>query len=348
MFDADISYFTVPIVCFAFAWILDRIFGDPISLPHLVVGYGKLISFWEKRANRTSSEAHVKRIHGALMGFVLTYGVLLVTIAIIYSAYSTIPIFGVAISIILIFYCLAGTSLIREVKQVFKAVDLSVDAGRAQVARIVGRDTSQLSPQEIRIAALETLAENLNDGVIAPIFYFFGGVLLGLLLHLVYPLATEVLPLSLGVGLMTTFKMVNTLDSMVAYKNDRYIDYGRYSAIQDDIWGYIPARITAIMLLLSAKALGNWSFVKRFGRAHLSPNSGYPEAAMASLLNCRFGGPHNYFGKEVYKPYIGINERLVDTKDCKKSIHFAQRAEFLSILTFIVIAFIVWLSVMSL
>lgn len=192
-----------------------------------------------------------------------------------------------------VFYCLAGKTLITEVKAVFEAVDRSVEEGRVQVGRIVGRDTSRLSPQEIRAAALETLAENLSDGVIAPMFWFA----------------------FLGLPGMMAYKMINTLDSMIGYKNDRYKDFGQVAARLDDVANYIPARLTACLMLLVS---GNWnkrSFLQRFGRAHLSPNSGYPEAALAAILDCRFGGTHDYFGQAVEKPYIGLNDRSFTTED---------------------------------
>ena len=183
------------------------------------------------------------------------------------------------ISAVLIFYCLAGTTLIREVRQVFLALDRSLEEGRTQVARIVGRDTSDLSAQEVRTAALETLAENLSDGVIAPLFW----------------LAV------LGVPGMVAYKMVNTLDSMIGYKTERYKDFGCWAARIDDVANYIPARLTALLMVLPhAIVSGQWSvftFVRRYGLMHASPNSGYPEAALAGILNCRFGGPHYYFGE---------------------------------------------------
>jgi cobalamin biosynthesis protein CobD/CbiB len=130
---------------------------------------------------------------------------------------------------ILIFYCLAGTTLIREVREVFHAVDRSLDEGRKQVARIVGRDTSELSAQEVRTAALETLAENLSDGVIAPLFWLAIG----------------------GVPAMMAYKMVNTLDSMIGYRTERYKDFGCWAAHIDDVANYIPARITALLMIIS-------------------------------------------------------------------------------------------------
>lgn len=188
---------------------------------------------------------------------------------------------------------------------VFEAVDRSPAEGRRQVARIVGRDTSGLSPQEVRTAALETLAENLSDGVIAPLFWY----------------------LLLGVPGMLAYKMVNTLDSMVGYKNPRYLLYGRVAARLDDAANYLPARLTALLMVLVS---GRWSlcrFVLRYGSQHASPNSGYPEAALAGILNCRFGGPHHYFGQEVWKPFIGTNERALTTADMQQAVRINERAE---------------------
>ena len=135
---------------------------------------------------------------------------------------------SIAFESLLIFYCLAGTTLIREVREVFHAVDRSIDEGRKQVARIVGRDTSELSAQEVRTAALETLAENLSDGVIAPLFWLAIG----------------------GVPAMVAYKMVNTLDSMIGYHTERYKDFGCWAARIDDVANYIPARITALLMIL--------------------------------------------------------------------------------------------------
>lgn len=209
-----------------------------------------------------------------------------------------------------VFYCLAGTTLAREVRMVFEAADRSLDEGRRQVARIVGRDTASLSDREVRVAALETLAENLSDGVIAPLFWFA----------------------LLGVPGMMAYKMVNTIDSMVGYRNDRYRDFGRWGAKIDDVANYIPARLTAFLMIMVAGKPGLWKWVRRFGRCHASPNSGYPEAALAGILDCRFGGTHDYFGEAVFKPYIGINPRVPDSSDMEKSISVNRRAEVVMVL----------------
>ena len=210
---------------------------------------------------------------------------------------------------VLIFYCLAGTTLIREVKEVFRAVDRSLEEGRRQVARIVGRDTTQLTAQEVRTAALETLAENLSDGVIAPLFWYA----------------------LLGVPGMLAYKMVNTLDSMIGYRNRRYLHFGCVAARLDVVANYVPARLTALLMVAVSGKIGLLSFAWKYGRRHASPNSGYPEAALAGILDCRFGGPHDYFGQEVWKPFIGHNDRLLTTRDMQLAVRINRRAEVVMI-----------------
>ena len=247
-----------------------------------------------------------------------------------YALFAILPPLGrVGVGAIFIFYCLAGTTLIREVREVFYAVDRSLDEGRKQVARIVGRDTSELSAQEVRTAALETLAENLSDGVIAPLFWLAIG----------------------GVPAMLAYKMVNTLDSMIGYRTERYKDFGCWAARIDDIANYIPARLTALLMILPSlfsfnfipnrwsptRSLSLFTFVCRYGRKHASPNSGYPEAALAGILDCRFGGPHYYFGELFDKPYIGENARELTTADMQKAVRTNRIAETTAIILLIAV-----------
>jgi adenosylcobinamide-phosphate synthase len=220
-----------------------------------------------------------------------------------------IPVLLYLFDILAIFYCLAGTTLIREVRAVFLALDRSLEEGRQQVARIVGRDTSALSAQEVRTAALETLAENLSDGVIAPLFWLA----------------------ILGTPGMLAYKMVNTLDSMIGYKTERYRDFGCWAAHIDDIANYTPARLTALLMAAASPKKGLLNFIWRNGSRHASPNSGYPEAALAGILNCRFGGPHYYFGQLFPKPYIGENERELTTADMKRAVRTNRIAEVLMV-----------------
>jgi adenosylcobinamide-phosphate synthase len=217
---------------------------------------------------------------------------------------------GVCVSAIFIFYFLAGKTLIKEVRMVFKAVDESVEKGRRQLSRIVGRDTANLDAQEIRTAALETLAENLSDGVVAPLFWY----------------------MLLGVPGMAAYKMINTLDSMIGYKTERYKDFGCWAAHIDDIANWIPARLTALLMVLSAGRPGLLRFVHKYGRQHASPNSGYPESALAGILDCRFGGTHTYFGQEFYKPYIGENPRSLTSDDARRAIRINILTQVLMLL----------------
>ena len=282
-------------------WVLDLIFGDPQCLPHPIVWFGRMISFGEHRLNKGS---HRQR-KGAVMAILLIFFVFGAAWGIRYL----LGAYAMPFDIIAVFYCLAGTTLIREVRAVFLALDGSLEEGRAQVARIVGRDTSELSAQEVRTAALETLAENLSDGVIAPLFWLA----------------------LLGTPGMLAYKMVNTLDSMIGYRTERYKDFGCWAAHIDDVANFLPARLTALLMIVASGKLNLICFVWRNGRNHASPNSGYPEAALAGILNCRFGGPHYYFGELFEKPYIGENDRQLTTADMKTAIHVNRMAEMLMV-----------------
>jgi len=317
-------------------WLLDLVLGDPAWLPHPVVAFGKMISFGEHRLNK----GRHRRLKGAILAVTLILIVFFA--AFFFRRLLNLPSLsreGAALGLLIfdtlvVFFCLAGTTLIREVRAVFVAVDRSLEEGRRQVARIVGRDTSELSAQEVRTAALETLAENLSDGVIAPLFWFA----------------------LLGTPGMLAYKMVNTLDSMIGYRTERYRRFGTVAARIDDVANYIPARLTALLMILSSFLLPRSSFlappsslllprssflaprsslltfVIRNGRNHASPNSGWPEAALAGILDCRFGGPHYYFGELFDKPYIGENDRSLTTADMKRAVRVNRTVEVLMVL----------------
>ena len=309
-------------------WVLDLILGDPQWMPHPVVGFGKMIALGEKQLNKGSH----RKLKGALLAIFLVALVFVVIFILDQQLSNLNALLSIAFRTLIIFWCLAGTTLIREVRQTFLAVDRSLEEGRKQVARIVGRDTTQLSAQEIRTAALETLAENLSDGVIAPLFWLAIG----------------------GVPGMLTYKMVNTLDSMIGYKTDRYRDFGCFAARLDDVANYLPARLTAFLMIVPKLMTINthhgsklftfhfslFTFVHENGRRHASPNSGYPEAALAGILNCRFGGPHTYFGQLFDKPYIGENDRLLTTDDMHVAIRINRMAECITLL-FIVFIYLI-------
>lgn len=291
------------------AILLDSKLGDPTILGHPIIFFGRLIGWGEKRFNRGG----YRRLKGIL------YNGLLVGLTLFLSWYllehllslgSLGQMVALLLATVLCFHMLSGKTLIDEVSAVFREVDRELEAGRRQVARIVGRDTAQLSAQEVRTAALETLAENLSDGVVGPI--------------LAWAL--------LGTPGILTYKMINTQDSMVGYLNERYRAYGFFSAKLDDLVNLLPSRLTALFLLLGAGRLDLIPFVLREGKKHLSPNSGYPEAALAGLLGCRFGGAHDYFGELVEKPYIGTQERELTYADLTLAVRYFKRASWLALL----------------
>lgn len=295
-----------PIISIISGWTADRLLGDPERLPHPVVWFGKAIAAGERRLNKGNH----RKTKGAAMSVSLTIITFAVTAAIIMLAEMLSHTAAIIIQALLIFYCLAGQTLIKEVKGVFEALDRSLDCGRKQVSRIVGRDTSQLTDNEVRKAALETLAENLSDGVIAPVFWL----------------------IVLGVPGMMAYKMINTLDSMIGYRTERYKDFGMMAARTDDTANFLPARLTALLMVLMSGRHALFKFVATNGRKHASPNSGYPEAALAGILNCRFGGGHTYFNEYFYKPYIGDNERQLTTEDMRKAIKISRRTELAMLL----------------
>ena len=293
------------------AWLSDLLLGDPRWLPHPVVGFGHMIARGERMLNRGNH----RMAKGALMTILLDSIVFFSTFFLLRILHAdALPHYvACVVSGILIFYCLAGTTLIREVREVFRAVDRSLDEGRRQVGRIVGRDTAQLSAQEVRTAALETLAENLSDGVVAPLFWLAIG----------------------GVPAMLTYKMINTQDSMIGYRNARYKDFGCWAARIDDVANYVPARLTAMLMVVLSGRWSLFSYVWKYGRCHASPNSGYPEAALSGILGCRFGGPHHYFGELVEKPYIGDRDRPLTSADMERSVRLSRSVEVVTIVTII-------------
>jgi adenosylcobinamide-phosphate synthase len=257
---------------------LDLLLGDPRWLPHPIRGIGLLISALERVLRKFYYEK--------AGGCVLVCGVLFITITV---AIVTLRVGGVVVAAYWIFACLAVRSLDQESNKVIEALRKG-DLGRARklVGYLVGRDTKDLSEREVIRAVFETVAENMSDAIVAPLFYLA----------------------ILGVPGMVAYKAVNTMDSMVGYKNDRYIRFGWAAARLDDAANYIPARITAGLIVLSAAVVRlEWrraiQVVFRDARLQPSPNAGYPEAALAGALGVRLGGLNYYFGRPVEKPFLG-------------------------------------------
>lgn len=273
-------------------YLLDLVLGDPYRLPHPVRFFGTLIGIAEGRLNN----GKYRFLKGMAMVLLLCTG----TYLFFYSVVHFLLVYCVPLyfpfATAFIFYGLANQSLVTEGKKVFDALQQKgLEAGREQLSWIVGRDTSQLSAQQIRTAVFETMSENLSDGVVAPLFFYFIA----------------------GVPGMLTYKMINTLDSMIGYRNERYEYFGKFAARLDDVANFIPARITAILMLLVTLSFRGWRFVLLYGHQHKSPNAGYPESALAGILDVRFGGPNIYHGKMVDKPYIGVNNREIKHEEFK-------------------------------
>lgn len=297
----------------------DLLLGDPRSWPHPVKGYGTLI----QRGNQWLNKGSARFWKGALLTMILCTAVYCF-FYFVQQGLEQWPLAWYAFSSVFVFFALANKSLLQEGKAVFDTLDKEgVEAGRERLAWIVGRDTAQLSPQQIRIAVLESMSENLSDGVVAPLCFYA----------------------ILGLPGMMLYKMINTLDSMIGYKNEQYRYFGRFAARLDDVANYIPARITALLMILLYGSSRAWHFMLRYGSAHASPNSGYPEAALAGILDCRFGGPNTYGGELVNKPYIGENERDIEHDEFKKVMYINHAVTFVMVICIVAVKYyLIWVA----
>lgn len=298
----------VPLVV---GFLLDAILGDPRSIPHPVVLFGNSISAVDRWFNKGKN----RKLKGLIAATVLILLAFLLFYLIIYLA-SLHEISYYLVSSVCVFLGLANRGLITEGLKVNQALEKDgLEAGRRQVSFIVGRDTSKLNAQQIRRAVLETMAENLSDGVVAPLFYFLLG----------------------GIPLMFTYKMINTLDSMIGYKNEKYKDFGWFAAKTDDAFNYIPARITALIMAIISMCPRAFQFIFKYGNKHSSPNAGYPEAALAGILNCKFGGPNVYHGKLVDKPFIGEKDKEISNNDIRKTVMINAKTSIVSVVLIVIL-----------
>lgn len=288
---------------FITGYALDLLIGDPTRLPHPIRLIGSLISRVEKKLRKGCKSGNDERRAGALLWIIVTAASFTVPFAILYVAYRVNKILGLTLESIMCFYIMAGRSLRDESMKVYHALEKNnLPAARKYLSYIVGRDTQNLDEASVARAAIETVAENTSDGVIAPmIFIILGGAPLGFL-----------------------YKAVNTLDSMVGYKNEKYINMGRFSAIADDVFNYIPSRISALLMILTAFLLkydykNAFKIYKRDRYNHKSPNSAQTESVCAGALNIQLGGDSYYEGVLVPKPTIGSNMRKIEIEDIKRA-----------------------------
>jgi adenosylcobinamide-phosphate synthase len=269
------------------AFALDILLGDPRFLPHPVRWMGMAIERLEPPLRRISMDL---TFSGALFAAVLILGTWLLAFLVLTTAHRVHPLFKVALEVILIYYCISARSLDNAAMEVKQCLEQkNIQATRKKVAMIVGRDINNYNEAGLARATVETVAENLVDGVTAPLFYAAIG----------------------GAPLALAYKMTNTLDSMVGYKNQTYQQFGKASAGFDDILNYLPARLTVPVIALAAQILsgcGEQSLKTAVceGANHASPNAGYAEAAFAGALAVKLNGPNFYHGQLVDKPYIGL------------------------------------------
>ena len=298
------------------AYVLDLIFGDPQNVVHPVQVIGKIISAGEK--------VLLRKKYKFLAGAVLNIFTVSITYTLMYliSKSVKISVFFMIIEIYLMYTIFSINSLAREGNRVYRILkEGDIEKARKDLSYLVSRDTETMDEKMIIRSTMETISENTVDGIVAPMFYMFLG----------------------GMPLAMAYKAINTLDSMVGYKNEKYMDFGKFSAKVDDAANFIPARITGILIVLASMILGydyknSLKIFIRDRKNHSSPNSGHAEAGVAGALGVQFGGRVSYFGKEVDKPVIGDKTKDFELEDIRKNIRIMYVTSFLSLVMFSVIS----------
>ena len=281
-------------------FVLDALFGDPAWLPHPVVYMGKAISKLEKCLRpRLPKTPQGELLGGAIVAFCLPVGTFLLTGLVCWGAARLHPLLGLAVQMFWCGQALAARGLVQESTNVYKELKKpDLPGARKAVSRIVGRDTAELTAEGVTKAAVETVAENASDGVIAPLLYMLIG----------------------GAPLALTYKAINTMDSMLGYKNEKYLYFGRVPAKLDDVANYIPSRLAGLLWVAAAALTGNsargaWKIWRRDRRRHASPNSAQTESACAGALGVQLAGPAYYFGQYYPKLTIGDALRPIEPED---------------------------------
>jgi len=298
------------------AYVLDLIFGDPQNVVHPVQVIGKIISAGEK--------VLLRKKYKFLAGAVLNIFTVSITYALMYliSKSVKISVFFISIEIYLMYTIFSINSLAREGNRVYRILkEGDIEKARKDLSYLVSRDTEMMDEKMIIRSTMETISENTVDGIVAPMFYMFLG----------------------GMPLAMAYKAINTLDSMVGYKNEKYMDFGKFSAKVDDAANFIPARITGILIVLASMILGydyknSLKIFIRDRKNHSSPNSAHSEASVAGALGVQFGGKVSYFGKETDKPTIGDKTKEFELEDIRKNIRIMYVTSFLSLVMFSVIS----------
>lgn len=304
-------------------YALDLIIGDPYFLYHPVRIIGHLITWLENRLLNLKDTIFIQKLKGLILLIIVSGLSFLVPLILLIGASQVHLGLAFVLEVIMIYQIFATRCLDVETKKVYKALkNNDIEEARKMIGYLVSRDTSDMTEEDIIKAAIETIAENLGDGVIAPMIY----VMIG------------------GAPLGWYYKSVNTLDSMVGYKNEKYQHYGYFSAKWDDVLNYIPARITSGFILIAGFFLRmnvtrGFKVLVRDRKNHSSPNSAYPESAAAGLLGIQLGGKASYFGKVSMKPTMGDADKKIDVHDLKKTSHLLYMTSFVG---FIICYLIKW------
>lgn len=300
-------------------FVIDLLLGDPAWMPHPVVFMGWCISALEKLLRRIFPKTPKGELAGGvILAAVLPLGTLAFTGLCVWGLGLVHPVLGFALQVLWCWQALAAKGLRQESENVRRALDTgTLDDARKAVSRIVGRDTAALSREGVIRAAVETVAENFSDGVVAPMFWMLIG----------------------GAPLALAYKAVNTMDSMVGYKNDRYLYFGRAAAKLDDAANWLPSRLAALLLVAAAPLTGQnvkraFAIWRRDRRKHASPNSAQTESAMAGALGVRLAGPASYFGKVHQKPWIGDDTRSIEPRDITRAGRMLYAGSTLALVLF--------------
>lgn len=316
-----------PIIILCIAILLDRIFGDPVNIPHPIIYIGKLISKLEKRIRKTKIPLKI----GGFLLLITTVGITFLTITLLlYVCYRIHPYLQDVVTTYLLYTALAAKCLRDEVLKVYKAIDKDdLELSRKQLSYLVGRDTNNLTKEEVIRGAIETAAENTVDGVLAPIMFIAVGFIVNMPVQFVF-----------------MYKAVNTLDSMVGYLHIKYKDIGFASAKTDDIFNYIPARVGSFFMLMAGGVLGydfkkGLEILRRDNKNHKSPNCGYPESVVAGLLDIQIGGTNTYFDEVVVKPTIGDPGEKLSGEHIVKSTRIIYVSEIITLAMICLIMFLV-------
>lgn len=303
------------------AVILDLLIGDPKFYPHPVVLIGKLIIFLEKKLINSSERSTVQKIKGIILVVIVLGLTFMITYLVIFICSTLNYYLGIIVKILILYTTLAIKGLSKAALEIFNQLNEGdLEGARQSLNMIVGRDTDRLKEDAIIRGTVETVAENASDGIIAPLFYFLLGG----------PIAAVL------------YKAVNTMDSMLGYKNEKYQNFGWASARLDDAINYIPARLTAILIIFSSYIYKKdykkaFKTIIRDAKKHVSPNAGYPEAAIAGALNIQLGGVNYYFGKESKKALLGDKVVNFKIKHIKETVNLTIISTFSFIIMMLII-----------